>query len=115
MMHVQEPLSILSETKNGYIGVCSCCMEYNFVYKNILLAFREQELLRFAEWVIDYRYHPDTFLPLPHGRTRVYRSPLSNMFLAFFDHELDEVQKLVSQAKLIMEARKLVESTRPTL
>ena len=107
-MHEESPLNILAECDNGYIGICECCNEYNFVYKNVLLAFRQDELVRFGEWLIEYRYHNDTFLPLPHGRTRVYRSPLSNMFIAFFEHELDEVAQLFSQAHLIMEARDLV-------
>lgn len=108
-MHQDSPLSILAETDNGYIGVCSCCQEFNFVYKNILLAFRQDELMRFCDWLISYRYHNDTFLPLPHGRTRVYRSPLSNLFIAFYEDELDEVDQLFSEAKLIIEARNLVQ------
>jgi len=109
-MHQQDsPLSILAECQNGYIGVCDCCHEFNFVYKNLLLAFSQDELIRFCERLIDYRHHRETFLPLPHGRTRVYRSPLSNLFIAFFDEELDEVELLSSQARLVIEARSLVQ------
>jgi hypothetical protein len=113
--HDQDPLSILSESENGYIGVCSCCKEYNFVYKNVLLSFREEELIRFGDWLMAYRYQLDTYLPLPSGRTRVYRSPLSNLFLAFYESELDELQELFSQAKLVIEARGVLESPRSTL
>lgn len=109
-MHQQEsPLSILAESENGYIGVCDCCHEFNFVYKNLLLAFRQDELVRFCEWLIAYRHHNETFLPLPHGRTRVYKSPLSNLFIAFYDEELDEVDTLFSQAKLVIEARTIIQ------
>jgi len=111
-MHEQSPFHILAECDNGYIGICECCQEYNFVYKNILLAFSEDELLRFCTWVLDYRYHDDTYLPLAHGRTRVYRSPLSNLFIAFHEHELDEVDQLFSETKLILEARSLVRPDR---
>lgn len=108
-MHNQDsPLNILSEGPNGYIGVCDCCHEFNFVYKNLLLAFREEELIRFCEWLIGYRYHRETFLPLPHGRTRVYKSPLSNLFIAFYDEELNEVEQLFNQARLLIEARSIV-------
>lgn len=110
-MHQQEsPLSIIAESINGYIGVCECCHEFNFVYKNLLLAFTKDELIRFCEWLIAYRYHNDTLLPLPHGRTRVYKSPLSNMFIAFYEEELDEVETLFSQARLVIEARNIVHS-----
>ena len=110
-MHQQQdsPLSILAECENGYIGVCDCCHEYNFVYKNLLLAFRQDELVRFCEWLIEYRYHRETFLPLPHGRTRVYKSPLSNMFIAFHEEELDDVNEMFSQARLLIEARGIVQ------
>jgi hypothetical protein len=107
-MHEESPLNILAHTDNGYIGLCDCCHEYNFVYKNILLAFQREELTRFLDWLIAYRTHDDTYLPLPHGRTRVYRSPLSNLFLAFHEEELDEVTQLFAEAQLILEARSLL-------
>ena len=110
-MHLQQdsPLSILAECQNGYIGVCHCCHEYNFVYKNLLLAFRQDELVRLCEWLIEYRYHRETFLPLPHVRTRVFKSPLSNMFIAFHEEELDDVDQMFSQARLLFEAREIVQ------
>lgn len=107
-MHEQSTFQILAESDNGYIGVCECCKEYNFVYRNILLIFSEDELLRFCKWILAYRYHNDTYLPLAHGRTRVYTSPLSNLFLSFHEHELDELDQLFSETKLIIDARSLV-------
>ncbi len=104
-MHEDSSFHILAECDNGYIGVCECCREFNFVYKNILLAFTEDELVRFCEWLMAYRYHNDTFLPLAHGKTRVYKSPLDNLFIAFHDTELDEVGLLFSQTQLMLEAR----------
>lgn len=108
-MHQQSSFEILAESDNGYIGICTCCQEFNFVYKNVVLAFQQEELIRFCEWLITYRHHNDTYLPLPHGRTRVYRSPLTNLFIAFHDHELDEVSQLFSQVQLVLEARSLVQ------
>ena len=102
------PFHILGECGSRYIGVCECCQEYNFVYKNILLIFSQDELLRFCEWVIRYRRHENTYLPLHHGRSRVYKSPLSNLFIAFREDELDEVDQLFTEARLILEARDLI-------
>ncbi|MBT1700697.1 hypothetical protein KK083_27655 [Fulvivirgaceae bacterium PWU4] len=99
---------LLAECANGYIGECTCCREFNFAYKNILLAFQEEEMCRFLEWLVDSRYHPDTFQPLPHQRDRVYCSPLSNMYLAFSLEELEEVEALFGQARLMLEARKII-------
>jgi hypothetical protein len=108
MMSQDSPFHILAECSNGYIGVCECCREYNFVYKNILMIFSQDELLRFCGWVIAYRTHDNTYLPLHHGRTRVYTSPLSNLFIAFREDELDELDQLFTEARLILEARKLI-------
>ena len=77
------PFHILVECDNGYIGVCGCCYEYNFVYKNILLIFSQDELTRFCAWLLQHRFHENTYLPLPHGRTRVFTSPLSNLLWLF--------------------------------
>ena len=114
-MHQQNAFEIIAESTNGYIGSCTCCQEFNFVFKNVVLAFQQDELLRFGDWLIDYRYHNDTFLALPHGRTRVYRSPLTNLFIAFHDNELDEVSHLFSQVNLVLEARTLLQSGRGDL
>lgn len=79
----ESSFDLLTRTTNGYIGVCQCCQDYNFVYKNVLITFRQDELLRFGEWLESIRFHDDTLLPLAHGRSRVYTSPMSNLFLAF--------------------------------
>ena len=107
-MHEQSTLNILAQSDNGYIGECECCHEFNFVYKNILLIFQQEELFRFLDWLISYRKHDDTYLPLPHGTSRVYRSPLNNMFLAFHEHELDELTTLFTEAQIILEVRSLL-------
>jgi hypothetical protein len=101
---------ILAECPNGYIGECACCREFNFAYKNILLAFQEEEMCRFLEWIVDLKFDPDTFQPLPHQRDRIYCSPLSNMFLAFDLRELEEIELLFAQTRLMLEARKIISS-----
>jgi hypothetical protein len=103
---------LLAECSNGYIGECACCREFNFAYKNILLAFQEEEMCRFLEWIVDFKFHPDTLQPLPHQRDRVYCSPLSNMFLAFNIQELEEIEQLFAQTRLMLEARKIISDSR---
>ena len=109
-MHEQSSMNIVAHTCNGYIGVCECCHEFNFVYKNILLTFQQDELVRFLDWLISYRADDQTYLPLPHGKTRVYKSPLSNLFLTFDDDELDELAQLFIDTELILEARRLIQN-----
>lgn len=107
-MHQSIGFEILAACENGYVSECSCCRDLNFAYKNILLAFPEDEMFRFLDWIIEFRYRPEAFQPLPHQRDRVYCSPLSNLFLAFNEPELQEIEVLLEQTRILIETRKLV-------
>lgn len=108
-MHQSTQQQVLAEGTNGYISYCSCCHDYQFVYKNLVLIFQYEELVRFCEWLITFRYSPETYIPLKHGKCRVYKSPLSNLVIAFTQVELDEVEILLAHLQLITEARQLVQ------
>jgi hypothetical protein len=103
-----EAFQILAQNRNGYIGECSCCKEFNFAYKNILMTFSRDELFCFCNWLIECRYDANYFAPLAHGRNRVYQSPLKNMYLVFSGEELEEISELLNQFKLFLEARELL-------
>lgn len=107
-MHPQTHFHIITEGNNGYIGVCSGCRQYNFVYKNILLIFLEDELINFLEWLNANRFSRNNYVQLCHGRDRVYTSPHSNLFLAFNDEELDEIAAMTAEVKLIIDAQKIL-------
>ena len=101
---------ILSENKFGYIGQCSCCQEFNFAYKNLLITFTEEHLFHFSDWLIGNQDNPAFLFDLPHGKTRVYRSPVENFFLTFTSEELQELSQLFNEVQLVLEARKIVDS-----
>ncbi|HYG38954.1 MAG TPA: DUF6686 family protein [Cytophagales bacterium] len=103
-----ETFKILVQNENAYIGLCSCCQEFNFAYKNILLTFSKNELMVFCNWLIECKDDKDYFLPLAHGRNRIYQSPLKNMFLVFSNEELEEISGMLNQLTLLLEARELV-------
>lgn len=107
-MHRYSEFRILAECRNGYVAECSCCCELNFAYKNILLSFGEEDMLRFLLWLRDSRDCEDNYLPLPHCRDRVYRSPLENFYLTFNLQELAEIEQLLAEVSLIVEARKII-------
>lgn len=107
-MHQSTRQQVLAESKNGYINQCACCQDYQLVYKNLVLIFQYDELVRFCEWLIAFRYRPETYVPLNHGKCRVYKSPLSNLVLAFTQEELDEIEILLAHLQVITEARSLV-------
>ena len=100
---------ILSENESGYIGQCSCCHEFNFGYKNLLITFTEEHLFHFSDWLIGNQNNPEFLFDLPHGKSRVYRSPVENLFLTFNVDELQELAQLFNEVHLVLEARKIID------
>jgi hypothetical protein len=107
-MHDAPGFRMLTECDNGYISECNCCRQLNFAYKNIVLEFPQEDLIRFLEWLIEFRHQPESYQPLPHHRDRVYRSPLDNLYLAFNSHELQEIEVMPGHTNIILEARRLL-------
>ena len=103
-----DSFQILAECKDGYIGVCRCCWEFNYSYKNILLTFQEPEMHEFFEWIIACRMSGSIQLPLPNGNKHIYKSPLYNMFIVLTDQELDDIEALYAEVKLMLEAIKIL-------
>jgi hypothetical protein len=112
MKHKVSQFKILSECDHGYIGVCECCHEFNFAYKNILITFQEEEMNRFLDWVVTRRNCPQHYMPLRYGRNKVFSSPNSNLFITFHDKELDEVEQLYNEMKIVLEAQRVLVSSR---
>ncbi|WP_333820063.1 DUF6686 family protein [Ohtaekwangia sp.] len=107
-MHERSNLEILAESLNGYVSRCLCCHEFNLAYKNVLLVFDEEQLIRFFEWVLSNRQSLDNFHPLPHGRCRIFSSPHSNLLIVYNDEEIDELAGLFAEVQIVLEARRLV-------
>jgi hypothetical protein len=107
-MHEKTSREIIAEGLNGYVSRCTCCQEFNVCYKNVLLVFDEDAMMRFFEWILENRTSRTNYQPLPHGRNRVYASPHSNLYLAYNDAEIDELEDLSVEVRLVLEARKLV-------
>jgi hypothetical protein len=94
---------IISESDRGYIGKCSCCDQYNFVYNNLILVFNKVEMINFLDWLQQYRFSRDTHMTLYNGRNRIYSSPQTNLFFAFNESELEELQLMTAEVKLLVE------------
>jgi hypothetical protein len=104
----EDSFQILAECPDGYIGVCLCCREFNYSYKNILLTFQEGEMREFFDWLIACRKKGSLELPLPNGRKHVYRSPLYNLFMVYTEDELDEIERLYSEVRLMLETMQIL-------
>lgn len=108
MQHERSSFRVLAEGLDGYIGVCTCCREFNFAYKTILISFQEEEMHRFFDWLISRSKTRQHYKPLLHGRNHVYSSPHSNLFLTFNDQELEEIEALYQQTMLLLQAEDLL-------
>lgn len=108
MHHNGSHFQILSECRNGYVGVCECCRQFSFSYNNVLLLFSEEEMMNFFDWLMTHRHSRENFVSLPDGRNRIYSSPLSNLFLVYNDSELDELSGLFAEIKIMTEVRKIM-------
>jgi hypothetical protein len=99
---------ILAESESGYVGRCTDCGEFNFAFKNLLITFTEEHLFHFHDWLIENQNDPDFIFELPNGKSRVYRSPVDNLFIAFHPNELGEIHDLMVQTQLILVAKRLL-------
>ena len=103
-----DHFQILAECSEGYIGVCRCCWEFNYSYKNIFLTFQETEMCEFFNWLIEARKNKYMMIPLPHGERHVYQSPMYNMFLVYTEQELNEIEGLYMEVKVMLETLKIL-------
>lgn len=106
-MYPNTSFDVIAECRHGYIGVCKGCREYNFSYNNIAITFQEDDMLRFCEWLVDSRLNPDNRFSSINGRDIVCPSPLNNMFLVFRDDELEDISQMLTETRLVLEARRL--------
>ena len=111
-MHKNDRFKTLSEHEHGYIGMCLCCQEFNFAYKNVLIGFREDEMENFFEWIRANQFNPDHYTQLQHGRSRIFTSPHSNLYLVFTDEEIEEILEMYTETKLVLEAQRVLLSNR---
>ncbi len=107
MHEKHSTFEILSETRNGYLGVCTCCLEFNFAYKNLVLTFNEKDMFSILNWLVENENNPANVVNMHHGKERVYASPVKNIFLAFNIDELKEIDVLITEAQILWEAKGL--------
>jgi hypothetical protein len=108
MRHQDNGFRILSECADGYIGMCTCCREFNFAYKTILLSFQEEDMQRTFNWLIaNGRTHKQS-MPMRHGRRGILSSELSNLYLVFNKTDLEEIKVLFQQALLLLEVENVL-------
>lgn len=101
--HAYNALRILSQSDNGYIGQCSCCDHYNFVFGNLLFIFTEEGLNGFHTVLYDKMHFHSLEKPLPNNKTILLPSPIPNFMLSFSEAEMEEIKGLFQETLLVME------------
>ncbi|KAA6432815.1 hypothetical protein FEM33_23240 [Dyadobacter flavalbus] len=96
-------LRILSQSEHGYIGQCSCCDHYNFVFGNFLFIFTKSGLHGFHNVLYDKSQVQILEIPLPNGKEVILPSPIPNFMLSFSKSEIDEVKGLFQESLLALE------------
>lgn len=105
--HSYNSLRILSQTGRGYIGQCSCCDNYNFVFGNFLFIFTEDGLRSFQSILYDTCYMQQLDENLPHGKNYLLPSPIPNFMLSFDTSEVEEIKNLFQESFLTLEIDKI--------
>ena len=105
--HSYNALRILSQSDNGYIGQCSCCDHYNFVFGNFLFIFTEEGLHGFHSVLYDKQHFHSLGKPLPNNKTILLPSPIPNFMLSFSETEMEEIKGLFQETLLAMEIDKI--------
>ena len=103
-----NPFQILAECREGYIGVCRCCGEYNVVYKNMLLTFQEDEMHHFFDWFLETMHTQEYNITLHTGKSHFFTGPVPNLFFVYTKAELEEIVGMYTEVTLVLDARKIV-------
>ncbi len=101
--HVYKSLRILSQTDNGYIGQCSCCDHYNFVFGNLIFIFSADGLSGFQSVLYDQTQLQLLDTPLPNKKNYILPSPIPNFMLSFDGEEIEEIKNLFQECLLTLE------------
>ena len=106
--HSYSTLRILSQSDKGYIGRCTCCDHYNFVFGNILFLFSEDGLNGFRSLLYDQQHVHALESPLPNGKNVLLPSPIPNFMLSFTEEEMDEIKGLFQETMLALEVDRIL-------
>jgi hypothetical protein len=92
--------TMIHRTEKGQIFLCNRCDKYHFEYGNVVLAFSEEHLREFADWVLalDGEHWEEACSDTVYRRK--IHVPISGCHLRFALtlEELDEVKKLLWRA-----------------
>ncbi|MFN3404988.1 MAG: DUF6686 family protein [Cytophagaceae bacterium] len=106
MEHFKD-LTILSETDESYIGICSCCSTINLVYKNIAIKFPEEEFNIFRDYI--EKIKPEDFIfESRTGKNIFMATPVKNIVLCFSTSEIWELKAMMTQASLMLEVNRIL-------
>ena len=100
--------NVLATHPEGYVSRCEGCGQYTVAFRNVLLVFGEDDFLFFNHVLTNRLGMWRVEDPLPHGKTWVLATPVNNLFLAFTVAEFGQLSDLLTEATLLIEARRIL-------
>ncbi len=108
-MHSEnKKFKILATCHAGYVGVCTCCHEFNLAFNNLLLTFPEKDMLKYYRWLKEGVSDPKNKFEMKHNRNWVFKGPVENFYLAYNDQEVAAITTMIEEALLMMEVKKIL-------
>ena len=108
MHNKSKNFKILSVSQEGYVGVCTCCREFNLAYQNLLITFPEEGMVKFYHWLQEGMKNPDTSIELHHNKNRVFKGPAGNFYMTFNDEEIEVILNMIEEAMIVIEAKRIL-------
>lgn len=106
-MNNLDELTILSERKEAYIGICKCCSTINFIYKNIAIKFKEEEFYYYKNY-FDHLNTEEFLFESKTGKNVFMSSPISNIVFCFDKKEVEEMKQLMEEASAMLQVYKIL-------
>jgi hypothetical protein len=102
-----DEITILSESAEAYIGICTCCSTINFIYKNVAIKFKEEEFLYFKKYMEEL--NPSEFLfESKTGKNIFMSTPVNNIVFCFKKEEVEEINLLMQEAFTMLQVYKVL-------
>jgi len=99
----------LYEGSKGYVVHCACCGVFHIAYGTISFDQTENDLLKLMD-VLNYNYRQYKGIVNPDCRCVQILTPFKGFRFLFSPNELKEFEEILSQAYLLYEAERILNS-----
>lgn len=98
---------VISNSAFGCVVKCKCCDHLHLGFGNMVVAFSSEEFSRYARYITNI--HKKNYAELLISGEKIYLDTDSKKFvIALNPEELNELNQLLAEASLILEANKIL-------